>query len=47
MKKHVAKLLKKIAEEKEGIFNESEVKAKYKKLKKAWKDNVKNGNKIN
>lgn len=46
MKKHIAKLLKKIAEEKTEVMNQSQVKSLYKKLKKGWKDNIKNGNKI-
>lgn len=46
MKKHIAKLLKKIAEEKSDVSDKTGIKSLYKKLKKGWKQNVKNGNKI-
>jgi len=46
MKKHIAKLLKKIAEENADLIDKSGVKKKYKQLKSAWKQNVKNGKEI-
>lgn len=46
MKKAIAKLLKKYAEERLELPDKVAVKKQYKKFKKAWKANVKNGNKI-
>lgn len=46
MKKAIAKLLKKSAEESLEFPDKESVHKRYKKMKKAWKANVKNGNKI-
>lgn len=46
MKKHIAKILKKIAEEKSDVTDKVKVKSLYKKLKKGWKENVKNAKEI-
>lgn len=43
MKKHIAKILKNIAEEKSDVSSKEVVKSLYKKLKRSWKQNVKNG----
>lgn len=43
MKKHIAKILRQISEEKFPFMTKREQKAKYKQLKKSWKKNVKNG----
>lgn len=43
MKKAIAKLLKKSAEESLEFPDKKSVKQRYKKFKKSWKNNVKHG----